>query len=47
MSEKMGAGLQDLLPRLTTDAMVDVLWSYDYEKGVIKVVEEVTLVGPQ
>ena len=33
VSEKMGVGLQDLLRRFTcTDATVDVLWSYDYEK---------------
>ena len=31
--KKMGVGLQDLLRRFTcTDATVDVLWSYDYEK---------------
>ena len=33
MSEKMGACLQDLLPRFTCiDATADVLWSYDYDK---------------
>ena len=49
MSEKIGVGLQDLLPRFTcTDATADVLWSYNYEKeGVVKVLEGVTLVGPQ
>ena len=49
ISEKMGEGLQDLVPRFTwTDATADVLWSFDYEKeGVLKVVEGVTLVGPQ
>ena len=47
--EKIGAGLQDLLPRFTyTDATADVLWSYDYEKeGVVEIVGGVTLVGPQ
>ena len=31
--KKMGVGLQDLLRRFTcTDATVDVLWSYYYEK---------------
>ena len=49
MSEKNGVGLQDLLPRFTwTDATADFLWSYDYEEeGVVKVVEWVTLIGPQ
>ena len=38
----MGVGLQDLLPRFTyTDATADVLWSHDYEKGVVEVVEGV------
>ena len=33
MSEKMGVGLRDLLLSFTcTDATLDVLWSYDYEK---------------
>ena len=42
MSEKMKAGIQDLLPRFTcTDATADFLRSYDYEKGVVKVVEGV------
>ena len=47
--EKMGVGLQDLLPCFTCiDATADVLWSYDYEKrGVVEVAEGVTLVGPQ
>ena len=47
MSERMGVGLQDLLPRLTfADATADVLWSYYYEKeDVEEVVEGVTLVG--
>ena len=49
MSEKMGVRLQDLLSRFTcTDATVDVLWSYDYEKdGFVEVVEGVALVCPQ
>ena len=39
--------LQNLLPRFTyTDATVDVLWSYDYEKeGVVDVVEGVRYFG--
>ena len=47
--KKMGVGLQDLLPGFTcTDGTENVLWSYDYEtRGVVKAVEEVTLVRPQ
>ena len=33
VQKKMGAGLQDLLPRSTCiDATADVLWSYGYKK---------------
>ena len=47
--KKIGVTLQGLLRSFTcTDAKVDVLWSYDYEKeGVVEVVEGVTLVGPR
>ena len=42
--KKWEVGLQDLLRRFTcTDAMADVLWSYDYKKkeGVVEVFEGV------
>ena len=53
VDEKMGAGLQDLLPRFTCiDAVRRTffnlfLQSSDYEKGDVEVLEEVALVGPQ
>ena len=53
MSEKMGIGLQDLLPRFTCTRSIGPMLRRTFfgltftKKGVVEAVEGVTLVGPQ